>query len=157
MRYFIGFMLLIALLIFLIVLVVMGRGSRGPVIPTRELASYSTTNAQVSFRDDGQINANSEHRQIQITVDRRNVLYEEIAGYDGRVVNSKRFNNTENAYNVFLSALGHAGFTLRDKSEALVNEKGRCPLGRRYIFEMSEGSKLIQRSWATSCGNQRPI
>lgn len=154
MRYFVGFMLLIALLIFLIVLVVMGRGG-GPAIPTKTLASFSTTDAKVSFLNDGMINSASEHRQILITVDRDYVVYKELIGYNGRVAASRKFNNTEVAYNNFLSALGHAGFTLINKDPALQNEKGYCPLGQRYIFEMTEGSEQLQRSWATSCGDPK--
>lgn len=145
-------MLLIALLILLIVLIIRGGNSDQPVIPTKALASYSSTDAQVSFRNDGRINAASLHRQILITVDRDYVVYKQLIGYDGQVVMTKKFANTENSYNVLLSALGHAGFTRRDEDPALQNEKGYCPLGQRYIFEMNEGTKEIQRSWGTSCG-----
>lgn len=148
-------MLLIALLIFLIALLVFGRPDQAPVVPTKDLASFSSTDAQVSFRNDGRINAASEHRQIQITVDRKYVVYKQIAGYDGQVAMSRRFANTQNAYNVFLSALGHAGFTRRNEDKALANEKGYCPLGQRYIFEMNEGAQQLQRSWATSCGEPK--
>lgn len=156
MRYFIGFMLLIALLILLIVLLITGGGRDDKVvIPPKELASYSSTDAQVSFRYDGRINAASLHRQILITVDRDYVVYKQLAGYDGQVILTRKFANTENSYNVFLSALGHLGFTESDDDPALQNEKGYCPLGQRYIFEMNEGAEQLERSWATSCGGTK--
>lgn len=152
MKYFIGYLITIGLLILLIIFLMRGGGGDQPAVETtKTLASYASTDAEVSFLNEGPINAASEHEQILITVDQDYVTYQQIIGYDGHVTATKRFNNTQNAYRAFLSALGHAGFTKGDKDESIQNEEGRCPTGHRYIFEMNEGTEQIQRTWATNC------
>jgi hypothetical protein len=34
------------------------------------------------------------------------------------------------------------------------DDRGFCPQGERYNFEILNGSKQIQNFWATSCGGQ---
>lgn len=156
MKYFIGYLITIGLLILLIIFLMRGGGNdqQAPVTD-KSLASYASTDAEVSFLNEGPINAASEHEQILITVDQDYVTYQQIIGYDGRVVMTKRFSNTQNAYSAFLSALGHAGFALGDDNESLQNEKGRCPTGHRYIFELNEGTDQIQRTWGTNCSGAK--
>jgi hypothetical protein len=154
MRYFLGFLITIGLLILVVVMLLRG-GQNNRQIITRSLTKYSQTDSQVSFVREGPVNAASLHRQIKITVDRRHVVYQEIHGYDGRVANTKTFTNTPNSYNAFLSGLERAGFTRGNIDPALANVIGRCPLGQRYIFGLDQDDKQIQRFWATSCGGQR--
>ena len=155
MKYFIGYLITIGLLILLIIFLMRGGDERQAPTTAKTLDSYASTDAEVSFLNEGPINAASEHEQILITVDRDYVTYEQILGYDGHVVVKKRFNNTQNAYSAFLSALGHAGFTQGDDDESLQNEKGRCATGHRYIFELNEGTDQILRTWGTNCGGAK--
>lgn len=155
MRYFVGFMITIGLIIVLILLLFRGGGS--PKVPktTKALTSYSTTDAEVRLTIDGPINADQIHQQVQITVGQDDATYEQLTGYNGAVVNSQSYANTETAYNVFLHALAHAGFTRGDISKQLADERGYCPLGDRYIFELIENGKDIERYWSTSCGKPK--
>ncbi|HYH36375.1 MAG TPA: hypothetical protein VD706_02650 [Candidatus Saccharimonadales bacterium] len=155
MRYFIGFLVMVALIITLIVMLF--NGGDKPAVPntTKKLTDYANTDARVSMTIDGPINASSEHEQVRVTVDRNNVTYEHIKGYDGQVADTKIFENTENAYDVFLHALMHAGFTNGNNESALRDDRGYCPTGDRYIFELSENNDRLQRYWATSCGGVR--
>ncbi len=155
MKYFIGYMITIGLLILLILFLIRGGNNPGAPHTTKSLASYATTDAEVSFLNEGPIVAASEHRQILITVSRDTVTYQEIAGYNGHVIVTRNFSNSQNAYSQFLSALGHAGFTKIDNAEALQNEKGLCPTGHRYIFELNQGTKQLERGWSTNCGGAR--
>lgn len=152
MRYFIGFLITIGLIILLIVML-FGGGDDKKKVPTtaRTLESYATTDAEASMIIDGPINAASEHEQIKISVNRNNVTFEAIKGYNGDVRDLKTFSNTEAAYDNFLSALARAGFTQGNTDEALKDEKGYCPQGNRYIFEMRQGDRSLQRFWSTSC------
>jgi hypothetical protein len=155
MRYLVGFLLAIGLLIILIIMLVSG-GNKGQVPQTaKTLDSYAATDAAASMVIDGPINAAGEHQIIRITVDRENVTYEELRGYDGSVTEMHKFSNSENAYDVFLHALRHAGFTQGDTSSKAGDEKGYCPLGERYIFQLVQGDESIERFWATSCGNPK--
>ncbi|MEO8105420.1 MAG: hypothetical protein ABI602_03735 [Candidatus Saccharibacteria bacterium] len=152
MRYLIGLLLTIGLLILLIVIIVQ-HGGKGPAPQTtKTLQSYSTTSAVARLTNDGPINAAQDHKQIQITVGQNNVVIETISGYNNSVTSQQTYANTEAGYYNFLSALHLAGFTKNNPDPTLKNETGYCPLGNRYVFEfMQDGKKLI-RSWATSCG-----
>lgn len=151
MRYIIGFFITIGLLILLIVLLLSGGGSPKKT-SQKKLEDYAATNAQVRVTIDGPVNAASLHEQVRITVDNSNVTFEHIKGYDGDVVDTQVFANTENSYDVFLHALRHAGFSRGNNTASLRDEKGYCPTGDRYIFELIQDDNDIQRYWSTSCG-----
>jgi hypothetical protein len=155
MRYFIGFLVTVGLIIILIILLFSGSGKPKVADTARSLNSYASTDAQVSITIDGPVNANSLHQQVRVIVDSNDVTFQSIAGYDGNVVNSQSFANTENAYNVFLHALTFAGFSKGDINPALRNETGYCSLGNRYIFELTQDGKNLQRYWATSCSGAK--
>lgn len=153
MRYFIGFLVMIGLIILLVVLLVGGNGK--PKNAPKSLVSYANTSAQVRMTIDGPVNAVSEHEQVRITVDKNNVTYEQLKGYDGDVVNSQIFANTESAYDVFLHALQHAGYTHGDNNPDLKDERGYCPLNDRYIYEIIQDGNTIQRYWTSNCGSPK--
>lgn len=157
MRYFIGFLVTIGLIIVLIVLLFTGGGGSKKAKPktVMSLADYASTDAVARLTIDGPINADQSHQAVRITVGQADVTYEQIQGYQGTVVNSQSYANNQSAYSNFLYAIGHVGFTRGDSSAALANEKGYCPLGSRYIFELIENSQDIERYWATTCGNPK--
>jgi hypothetical protein len=152
MRYLIGFFITIGLIILLIIMLVSGGGKPKVPATNKTLTSYANSDAAASLVIDGPVNANSEHQAVRITVDRDNVTYEILRGYDGNVAEIKRFSNTENSYDVFLHALAHAGFTRGNTDPKLTDEKGYCPLGTRFVFEFNQGSDNIERFWTTDCG-----
>jgi hypothetical protein len=153
MRYFIGFLITIGLIILLVVLLFSGGGSKQEVPKTsKPLVDYVNTNAVVRLTADGPVNGDSIHEAIRITVGKDQVSYERIQGYVNHVVESKTFPNNTEAYDQFLYALQRAGFTQGDNSAALKTEKGHCPQGNRYIYEIIDGTTQIERYWASSCG-----
>lgn len=164
MRYFIGFLVTIGLLILLIVLLLTGGGGnngsgghKNSPVPAKprtvsELASYADTDAAVQMIIDGQINADQNHSAVRVTITNSDVTFEQIQGYQGTVVNTQTYQNNVSAYNNFLYAIGRAGFLLGDNNPKLANEKGYCALGSRFVFTLNEGGNQIQRYWATSCG-----
>lgn len=150
-RYFIGLFIALGLIILLIILLL--SGGKKSNAPTKKLYDYASTDAQVSVTIDGPINAASLHQQIRIIVDNTNVTYEQIQGYDGNVVDTHLYANTENSYNAFLHALRHAGFSAGDNNPALSKDGlGYCPTGQRYIFELTQDDNNLQKYWNTSCG-----
>jgi len=154
MRYIVGFLIMLGLVILLIILLFSG-GSKPKPPTAKTLDTYAGTNAQAILTIDGPINGASLHNQVRITVDRDNVVYEQIKGYDGDVVKMQSFSSTQNAYTSFLFALAHAGFTRGSLDKTLKNESGYCPFGDRYIFEVNQDAKTIERFWATSCGKPK--
>jgi hypothetical protein len=156
MRYIIGLFVTLGLLILLIVLIVHG-GSHKAVVPntTVSLESYATTDATVKLTIDGPIVASQNHNTAEITVGQNSTDLQLIQGYDGNVITSKTFTNSTNGYDAFLHALAHAGFTEGNTSSALKDESGICAQGDRYIFELQQDGKDLERYWATSCGGTK--
>lgn len=158
MRYFLAFLAAIGLLIILIIVLVSGGGGGGgSKVPTtkKPLTSYATADSQVRLTIDGPINAQQEHKQIVITVGQSQTNYQQVTGYDGAVVKQQAFANTASGYSVFLHALQHAGFTRGDTAPELKDERGYCPQNNRYIFELIQNDKDVQRFWATDCGKPK--
>jgi hypothetical protein len=156
LRYFIGFVVVIGLLIFLFVLI-FGGGDNKSKVPSssRTLTSYAESESEASLTIDGIINSAEEHRQVKITVDRNQVLFQIKRGYNGEVIDSRNFPNTTASYSTFLHALDHAGFTKGDIKNKDADERGYCPLGKRYILELKDGGERVERFWATSCGKPK--
>lgn len=166
MRYFIGFLITVGLIIILIVLLLTGGGGKKQSPnqsqevqkpkTVQQLADFASTGAVVRLSIDGPINADQNHQAVRITVGQDDTTYQQIQGYEGTVVNQQSFANNQSAFSNFLYAIGHAGFLRGDDSKALANEKGFCPLGQRYVFELINGGDTLQRYWGTSCGSNAP-
>lgn len=156
MKYFIGFMVTV---IIIIVLLLMSLGSVGkkskPKTTNTDLISYATKDSSVRMLVDGPISANETHYQIAVTVDRNKTIYEQINGYDGKVIKSETFANNLNSYVNFLSALQRASFMRGDKNPERSNYRGACSLYNRYVFSLKQGDKLVQQYWTSDCGSPR--
>lgn len=153
MRYFIGFLVTIGLIIILVIMLVGGGGKKAAVPTTNKvLYSYANSDAEVKFTADGPVNYDGSHKQVQIIVGRNSIQYNQVNGYNGQVVKGQSFPNNEEAYGNFLRALYHQGYSLGDTDATLKNEKGYCPQGNRYVFALQQGGKDLQRFWSTSCG-----
>ena len=156
MRYFIGFLVTIGLFILLIVILVGGGGdSNNKEVKNRPLSSYANTDATAIMTVDGEVNSAHVHQQIRISVNKDQVRYERIRGYDGKVEDSRIYSNSTNAYTAFLKSLAFVGFTKGETPKGLADERGYCPLGSRYVFELSQGSRDVQRLWTTSCDKEK--
>ncbi len=154
MRYIIGLLVTIGLIVLLIILLFGGGGSKVPK-NAKTLSSYANTDAVARLTIDGPIIAPQNHHQIQITVGRDATTFEKVQGYDGSVIDTHTYDSSLNSYNAFLHALGRAGFTKGNVDASLSDERGYCPLGDRYIFELIENRNDVVRFWATSCGNPK--
>ena len=155
MRYIIGFLAFIMLIIILVSLLFRGGGKPKVPTTTRALDSYAASGGEVDMTIDGPINAAANHEQIHISVDRDNAVFEYIKGYEGNVVKMQSYSNDQTAFEVFLLALARAGFTQGNNLPALKDERGYCPLGNRYVFELKQNGRSIERYWATACGKPR--
>jgi hypothetical protein len=154
MRYFIGYIVTIGLLIVLILFLVTSGGSsksKTPVVP-RLLNSYASTDAAVRLTIDGPINAAQSHQQVQITINALEATFEQLQGYDGTVIKTQSFYNTQNAYYAFLSALMQANFTKGTTVAGFPTDTGLCPLGDRYDVELIQDGQNLEHYWITSCG-----
>ncbi|MEO7364096.1 MAG: hypothetical protein ABIV43_01140 [Candidatus Saccharimonadales bacterium] len=154
-RYLIGFIVTVGLIILLIIMLFGGRGEPSKKVATsgKALDAYSTTDASVRLTIDGPINAAQDHRQVQITVDRYNAEVSQFTGYDKQVVQTDSFTNSEAGYSAFLHSLSLLGFNEgASPGSDKQSEAGHCATGRRYILELINNNKNVVRYWATSCG-----
>lgn len=156
LRYFIGFIVVIGLLIFLIALIT-GGGDNSKNVPNqpKTLSSYADEDSEVSMLIDGRTTSPQDHRQVVVTVDSNHIDFQVRTGYNGDVLNDQTFANTQAAYENFLLALEHADFTKGDLKHAHTDERGYCPLGERYVFQLKSQGNTIERFWATSCGKPK--
>lgn len=155
LRYFIGLGLVIVLLFVVIFMIIRGGGEEGKVPEAeRELTSYADdSDAAVVFTTIGPVVAPQDHSEAQIVITNSDSSIDVMQGFDGNVINSQSYPMTTSAFGEFLHALDRAGYTEGNTAEDLKDDRGFCPTGSRYIFEVRDGSKTVQRFWATSCRN----
>lgn len=159
LKYFIGFFITVGLIIAIIVLIFGGNNGGGKKTQTtatseQTLNSLADTDTKVRTTIQGPINADPIHEQVRITVDREGSFFEYIQGYENNVVKSQGYESNQVAFTNFLHALTNAGFDKGDDSKELSDERGSCPLGDRYIFEIIENGKITSRYWSTDCGKK---
>jgi hypothetical protein len=152
LRYLIGFLGIIALIILVIVLIVRAGSGSGTGPKAIDLADYITSTSEVSLTIDGPVSADQTHRSIKISVDERRATAELINGYEGQVQDTKTYTTNENLYANFLLSLKRAGFIVGLSDENLKDERGYCPTGLRYVYELKDNDKEVRRLWSTSCG-----
>lgn len=114
------------------------------------LTDYVDTAARTVYEVEGELNAEEDRRTIRISVDRSLRRIEVLNGYNQTVSKSQEFPNTQSAYDEFLHGLQNAGFD-REKETEVTDEKGVCPLGKRYIYQVQEFGDNLIRLWSTSC------
>lgn len=153
MRYILGFLISIGLLI--LVFVMIFRGGSDPAAPDapKQLVDYANTNVTVQLIEDYPVNADQTHRQVTTKVGRDVATFTVESGYQGTVLREKSYTNNPTSYANFLRSLQLAGFNTANSDKTLQDERGFCPMGRRYIMEIKDNERTVQRLWSTSCGN----
>jgi hypothetical protein len=148
MRYFVGFLITVGLIIFVIILLFRGGG---PVKEPLFLPDYAGTTAIARYVIDTEISSPQTHRSVEITVGNQTSTLSVLKGYDGDIERTKSYDMTDTAYDVFLHALQVSGFTQGNDNPEFRDERGQCPLGNRYIYEMVNDDERLMRFWSTSC------
>jgi hypothetical protein len=134
-----------------------GRGNRRNAVQNQpqvvHVADYVNDDASlVSWTMQGRIVGKELRRAVQITVtpsERRVELFE---GYNQKVTKSLTLPNDTAAYTHFLLALENLNFG-RERKVKQPDERGVCPLGTRYIYEVRSGSEQKSRLWSDSCAS----
>jgi hypothetical protein len=151
LRYFLGFLVALGLIIALIVMI-FHSGGKTAKTTAPPLSSYANSSTVVRLTIDGPVTAPQNHNQIVVTVGKTKATFQQFLGYDGTVVGSKSYDNTVNSYTVLLKSLSRAGMLVGITDPKLTDSVGRCPLGQTYTFEVADGDKQIKKFWTTSCG-----
>lgn len=151
MRYFLGFLAAIGLIAIVFFLIIRGF-SGGSKDVQSQLTDYTATDTVMQFTIDGRVTAEQQHHAARVTIGRHESKIEIIRGYQGQVIEQVVYPNNEQAYGTFLRALQLLGYTKGSTDPKVADERGVCPSGQRYIFEIVTGSANVQRYWNTSCG-----
>lgn len=152
MRYLIGLLVAIAVIIFIIIRLLTGGGSPAP--KATDLVGLADTDSVVRMTLSNPVQAASTHREIQITVGRDATDFVLYKGYNGDVVRSKTYDMNQASYSDFLHALEISGhFTKGNDDPAFADEHGYCATGDRYVYEIIDGDGTVkQHYWSTGCG-----
>jgi hypothetical protein len=151
MRYFLGFILAVALIVAVFILILRGLGGgHAPLV--NPLTDYAETETVMRMIEEGPINVDQNHRSLSVVVGRSNSSIDLVQGYEGHVLDTKSYASNEAGYAKFLRALQLSGYTKGDIDPNKEDSRGVCPLGNVYTFEIVTGASTVQRFWTTSCG-----
>lgn len=151
MKYFFGFAAVI--LVLLVTFVLIWRGWSGNTTPEAPppLSDYTYTTAAMRLTTIGPVNPDQEHRAVRITISRSENRLEVLEGYQRSPASSKSYPSNQEAYGTFLRALDLMGYTKGNDNPNLADDRGFCPTGKRFIYEIVDGTNVKQRYWSTSC------
>jgi hypothetical protein len=151
MRYLIGLVIFILLIIFLIIKLLTGGPSKPNLPPS--LSSYADTATTVRYIIDNPVQAPETHNDIIIEVGNSSTDIRIMKGYDNEIVKEESFPMSNSAYATFLLSLQHSGgYTLGNPDPQLRDERGYCATGDRYSYDIVAGDgSRIQHYWSTSC------
>jgi hypothetical protein len=153
MRFIIGFLVTIGLLIFVFVLIFRGGGSDSAAPAGRKLLDYANSSTvAMQYTQEGPVEADQTHDEVRITVGSTQTTIEVFQGYEGNIIRSKTYPNNSAAYADFLRGLQLLGYNNGSTDKALADERGFCPAGSRYVFAIKDGSSDVQRFWTSTCG-----
>jgi hypothetical protein len=154
MKYILGIFGVIIVAILAIVLITRGGGNK-PATTQKPLVVSEEARPGVSavLTTQGAVTGENQRRAIRITVSQTERRLEILTGYGEAVERAQTYPNTEAGFETFLVALDQAGFENQKKS-IVEDERGACPLGRRYIYELKEYSQDLLSLWSTSCGGK---
>ena len=150
LRYFIWLLAVIGLIIILIILIIPGGKKVG--VP-RVLDSYASTNAVAKLTINGPITAEINYQSLSISVEQNQVIYQEYAGYNNKVIQTIAFPSNESAYYNFLRAIDIAGFNKGNTNPDAQNSVGYCAFGQRYLLQLTQNGNNIINFWSTNCGS----
>lgn len=158
-RYLIGVLVVFLVIAGVILLLAGGSNKKSnkpaPVTTQKQIYDYAgSANATTVFTQQGHIVGDDQYRAIRITVARDYRRIDILDSYTSRVIKSKTFENDQAAFDVFLRALDHAGYD-KTRKTSITDERGVCPSGYRFLYDMKDGSNQLQHTWSTSCSSKQ--
>lgn len=154
MKYVLGVLVIIFVVILAVVLITRGGGDSGPVTERLVVSEEAREGVSAVFTTQGEVVGEDQRRAIRITVNQDERRLEVLTGYGEAVEKAHSFANTHAAFEAFLVSLDQAGFD--NAQQTLIEDKrGACPLGRRYVYELREYSQSLLELWGTSCSRKQ--
>jgi len=156
MKYFLGFLAVVTLVVVVFIVVLRGfTGNSNKPKDQINLVDYTNSQTVVKYTVDGPVNSEAKHQGYRITVGRDGNTIEIVQGYQNNVTKAQTYDNNTAAYGNFLRALQLQNFTkgIDDgKGGTTSDDRGVCPNGNRYTFEIETAGQTVQRFWTTTCG-----
>ena len=154
MRYFIGLLIAIGLIVLVFVLIFKNVGGKTSV--PKPLVDYAYTDTVMRFTTEGPVTADQDYQSMQISVSQSDTQFIVYQGYQGTISFQEDFASNPIAYANFLRALDINGYTKGNTGPSVqTDERGYCALGERYIYEVvNDNGQDAQRFWSTSCGGE---
>jgi hypothetical protein len=155
MKFILGALGIIFVVILAVVLIFRGGGNDRDIVgPRLDVSKEAREGVSAVFTTQGEVVGEDQRKAIRIIVNQDERRLEVLTGYEEAVERSSTFANTHAAFETFLVSIDQAGFENR-KPSAVEDERGACPLGKRYIYELREHSQELLRLWNTSCGSKQ--
>lgn len=155
MKYILG---VIAVILVALVAIAMVTRPRQPDTPEGErqvvLSDEARAGTSVSLTTQGKLVGQTERQAIRIKVSQDERRVEILTGYEEAVERAHTFPNTAAAYETFLIALEGLGFSQKRENNVKDDERGACPTGKTYVYELKEFSQQRLRMWDSSCGSK---
>jgi hypothetical protein len=149
MKYIMGALGVIFLVILVVVLITRG-GGRGPTERPLVVSEQAREGVSAVMTQQGRLVGEDQRRAIRIVVSQDERRIEILTGYDEAIERAHSYPNTPAAFVSFLAALQQADFI--DKKVSTVKDvRGACPFGRTFIYEVNEFSQSLFESWGTTC------
>jgi type II secretory pathway component PulC len=107
------------------------------------------------YRVEGPIVANEDHRSYSITVSSSVVTMKTFKSYGRVILEERSYQNTQAAYDSFLSALLNQNVTELNRrntsTDFTFEDQGVCANGQKFFVELD--SKIFR--WSTSCSDSQ--
>ena len=107
-------------------------------------------NSSVSWTEQGRLVGDDKRRAVRVTVSANERKVELLDGYNETVEKTVVQPNNKTAYTSFLIALENLHFG-QERIAKQTDERGVCPIGQRYIYEIRAGANQKSRLWSDSC------
>ncbi len=106
--------------------------------------------SQVVWTQEGRLVGTDTRRAARITITPNERKVEILEGYEQKVTKTSVFPNNKTAYTNFLLSLENLGYG-RERKVKQPDERGVCPTGSRFIYEIRENDENKLRLWSDSC------
>jgi hypothetical protein len=157
MRFFFGFLALLAAIV-VVILLVLGivKSFNATNKPVVSVSSYTLNDDKAldgvaRYTVSGPVVADENYRQIIVTISKNTRSVEVLKGYSKTQEKVATLPNSPAAFKAFLGALDAAQFTSKRDIATSADPRSICVSGNKYFYEFALGSDKKVDTWTSSC------
>ena len=124
--------------------------STGLPIGTHLADFTDNESSSVRWTMQGRLVGDDSYRSVRITVSPTYRRAEILQGYEQKATKTVDLPNNKTAYTNFLIALDNLHFG-NERRVQNPDDRGVCPLGNRFIYELYDGDNQKLRLWSDTC------